>query len=348
MADKNTHVIIAYFAGKDQAATAADELQEWDKAEDAIKLGGIGILTSKDGKIKTHKLTRASGRRGARWGLALGAAAGILSGGVTLVGGAVAGAAVGGIGAKLFHKSLGLSDDDEARLQQRLGDGKAAVVVMAAEGEVPPTKAQLAILGGEVEDYRVPDETLAQVDAATEVQHAGTAEPVEQAAEPVAEVTAPEAGAAEAESAPAAAAAAPTVVVMRGTLESVEGIGPQYVTALKGIGVTTKRRLLLAGGTPEGRARLAEESKISEKLIMKWVSAADLSRVTGIQAQNGELLVAAGVQTVGVLAEQEAGALHGRLADLNANKNLVRVVPGASQLGKWIGQAKVLPEMVTL
>jgi hypothetical protein len=38
MADKNNHVIISYFAGKDQAATAADEIHEWDKADDAIKL----------------------------------------------------------------------------------------------------------------------------------------------------------------------------------------------------------------------------------------------------------------------------------------------------------------------
>jgi uncharacterized membrane protein len=357
MAKKTDHVIIAYFAGKDQAATAADEIQEWDKADDAVKLGGIGILTSKNGKIKTHKLVRARSGRAAKWGLALGATAGILSGGVTLVGGAVAGAAVGAVGAKLFHQSLGLSDEDNARLEQRLADGKAAVVVMAAADEAGATKAELATLGGEVEDYKIPEATLAEVEKASEVQ------PMEgEAGEPeaVAEVTAPE-PAAEAEEgaeaaepvggAPvgeAAVAAAPVVVRMTGTLESVEGIGPGYVATLKGIGITTKRRLLLAGGTPEGRAHIAKQTKISEKLIMRWVSAVDLSRVTGVKAQNSELLVAGDVMTVDVLAEQEAGELHDRLAKLNAEKKLVRLVPGSAQLGKWIVESKGLPQMVTL
>ena len=208
MASKTNHVIISYFAGKDLAATAGDEIRDWDKANDAIKLGGIGILTWKNGKIKTHKLSRASSGRGAKWGLALGAAAGILSGGVTLVGGAVAGAAVGAVGAKLFHKNLGLTDEDWARLEKRLSDGSAALVVMAAEDEVEPTKAELAALGGEVEDYLVPEETMAQVEAATEVQEEEPAEEVAVAEETqaVAEAEEPEAGAAAAEAAPVAAA----------------------------------------------------------------------------------------------------------------------------------------------
>ena len=326
---KTNHVIIAYFDNKDQAATVADEIKDWDKANDAIKLGGIGILTSKKGKVKTQKVSRASGRRGAKWGVALGAAAGILSGGVTLVGGAVAGAAVGAVGAKLFHKSLGLSDADQARLEQKLSEGKAALVVMAAEDEVDATKAELATLGGQVEDYRVPEETMAAVEAATEVK--------EEAAE-VAE--------AEAEAAPEPDA--PRVVRMPGTLESVEGIGPAHVATLKAAGITTKRRLLLAGATPEGRAKLANETKISEKLILKWVSAVDLARVTGVKAQFSELLVAGGVLTVGQLAEQEAGELHGRLAELNKQKNITRLVAGEAQLAKWIDEAKGLPQMVTL
>ena len=135
---------------------------------------------------------------------------------------------------------------------------------------------------------------------------------------------------------------------MPGTLESVEGIGAAYVTALKAAGITTKRRLLLAGATPESRANLAEQTKISVKLIDKWVSAVDLARVTGVKAQFSELLVAGGVPTVGRLAEQEAGELHDQLAELNKAKNITRLVPGKDQLGKWIEEAKGLPEMVTM
>jgi hypothetical protein len=77
------------------------------KANDAIRLCVLILLSCQDSKIKTHQMSRVKAGRGAKWGIA----AGIDSGGVTLIGGAVAGAAVG---AKLFHQSLGLSDEDGA------------------------------------------------------------------------------------------------------------------------------------------------------------------------------------------------------------------------------------------
>ena len=175
MAKKDRHVIIAYFPGADKADMAANQLRAWDKATDSIKLGGIGILTWQEGKIHTRKVgTRAAGT-GAKWGVILGAATGILSGGVTLIGGALAGTAGGALAGALFHKNLGLSDQDKARLEQRLQNGGAALVVMAGEEEVEPTQAELAGLGGEVENYKVPEETMNQMEEATDVQ------PVEEA-----------------------------------------------------------------------------------------------------------------------------------------------------------------------
>lgn len=344
MAKKATRVVISYFPGKDQAATAADELKDWDKANDDIQLGGIGILTWKRGKIKTHKLSRVRAGKGAKWGLGLGAVAGILSGGVTLIAGAVGGAAVGAVGAKLFHQNLGLSDEDRARIEQHLSDGEAALVVMAAEDEVEATKSELAALGGHVEDYQVPEALVEQIEAASDVEVAAEQQPeeTEEQDEPEEAAESAEAGAASDEDAP------PTVVKLTGTLESVEGIGPAYVAALQGIGITTKRRLLLAGATAEGRAKVAEQSKISEKLVTNWVSAVDLSRITGVKAQNAELLVAAGVQSVGGLAAQEAEALQSSLSSVNAEKKLVRVVPGTSQVTRWIEEAKSLPQMVNI
>ena len=170
MAKKDKHVVISYFPDTDKANAAADQLKAWDKASDDIKLGGIGILTWEDGKIKTHKVgTRATGT-GAKWGVALGAVTGILSGGVTLIGGAVVGAAAGALGGALFHKSLGLSDADKQRLDEKLKNGGAALVAMAGDAEVNATKAELASLGGDVESYKVPDETADKVDAATDVK----------------------------------------------------------------------------------------------------------------------------------------------------------------------------------
>jgi uncharacterized membrane protein len=170
MAKKNAHVIIAYFPSKDEAAEAADNVKKWDKANHDVKLGSIGILTWKNGDIKARKVGQRAGGTGAKWGMALGVATGILSGGVTLLAGAVAGAAGGGVMGSLFHKHLGLSDDDKRRLEEHLQNGGAALVVMADEKEVPPTKAELSSMGGQVEDYLVPEATMDQVEQSSEVE----------------------------------------------------------------------------------------------------------------------------------------------------------------------------------
>jgi uncharacterized membrane protein len=169
MANKNNHVIISYFPGADKADSAANQIKEWDKANDAVKLGGIGILFWEDNKIKTRKVGGRSTGSGAKWGTILGITTGILTGGVTLIGGAVAGAAGGAALGSLFHKNLGLSDEDEARLETHLQGGGAALVVMADEDEVAATSAELASLGAEVVSFEIPEETMAAVDGAEEV-----------------------------------------------------------------------------------------------------------------------------------------------------------------------------------
>ena len=147
MANKNKHVIIGYFPGKEAATEAAAQLKAWDKANKDIKLGGIGILTADKGKIKTRKVGNRASGTGAKWGLILGAATGILSGGVTLIGGAAAGVVGGAVLGALFHKSLGLTDADKERLELHLQDGGAALVIMADEHEVEPDQGRVGTPG---------------------------------------------------------------------------------------------------------------------------------------------------------------------------------------------------------
>jgi hypothetical protein len=79
----------------------------------------------------------------------LGATLGILSGGVTLIGGALVGVTAGALTGALFHKGVGLSDDDKNRLEEHLMNGGAAVVAMADEDEVAATAEELTRLGGD-------------------------------------------------------------------------------------------------------------------------------------------------------------------------------------------------------
>jgi len=172
MASKNSNVIISYFASVDKADTAANLLKSWDEANDAVKLGGIGILYWEDAKIKSTKVGGRATGPGAKWGTILGVATGILSGGVTLIGGAVVGAAGGAVLGSFFHKSLGLSDEDKQRLERNLKTGEAALVVMADDDEIESTVSELASLGGQVESHVVPGETMEKAEAAEEVKPA--------------------------------------------------------------------------------------------------------------------------------------------------------------------------------
>ena len=120
---------------------------------------------------------------------------------------------------------------------------------------------------------------------------------------------------------------------------------------LKLIRITTVplslEKLLEAGATPSGRKKVAKESEISDKLILTWVNKADLTRVKGISTQYADLLKFAGVDTVPELAQRKAENLQLKMAELNAEKSLVRKVPTTTQVEEWVAQAKELPRVIT-
>ena len=129
-------------------------------------------------------------------------------------------------------------------------------------------------------------------------------------------------------------------------LADIEGIGPSYAATLTKAGVRSTERLLEAGGTPNGRVRLAEKTGISEKLILEWVNHADLFRIKGVGGQYADLLEAAGVDTVPELAGRNAEKLTETLTRTNDEKHLVRAVPTVPRVTGWIRQAKSLRRAV--
>jgi predicted RNA-binding protein with RPS1 domain len=132
-----------------------------------------------------------------------------------------------------------------------------------------------------------------------------------------------------------------------GNLEYVQGIGPAYAAKLNEIGVFTTDQLLEAGSSPKGREELAEKSGISEKMILTWVNHCDLYRINGVGAQFAELLEASGVDTVVELAQRNPENLAAKLAEVNAEKNLVNRLPDEGSVEDWIEQAKSLPRAIS-
>ena len=148
-------LILAFFENEAAADAAVESLKKWGKAGKEIKRDAVAVLVKDEqGRIKEQKL----GKRKTKTGAVVGALVGILSGGVTLVGGAI----VGGILGSFFHKGLGLSKEDLARIDGELGSGKAAVVILAKPKEVEDLTAKLTKLGGTTEAHKVTDEALEQ------------------------------------------------------------------------------------------------------------------------------------------------------------------------------------------
>ena len=146
-------LVLAFFENEAAADEAVKTVKQWDKASKEIKLGSIGVLVKDDkGKVKTHKL----GKRHTGAGVAGGVLAAILSGGVTLLAGAV----VGGITGGFFHKGLGLPKDDLARIGAELDGGKAAVCILADDEEAQAVTAKFAELGGQPETHEVTEAAL--------------------------------------------------------------------------------------------------------------------------------------------------------------------------------------------
>jgi hypothetical protein len=163
-------LVLAFFATEAEADYAVSQIKGWDKASKEVKLGAIGILVKDEkGKIKTQKL----GARKTKTGAVLFGLVGLLSGGMTVLGGAV----LGGILGSLFHKGLGMSKDDLARIDGDLSGGKAAVAVLASADEAAAVAAKLAELGGVPESHDVSDEVVEQ--AVTAVEQAPADEPAD-------------------------------------------------------------------------------------------------------------------------------------------------------------------------
>lgn len=130
-------------------------------------------------------------------------------------------------------------------------------------------------------------------------------------------------------------------------IKQIEGIGPAMAEKLENVGITKVEQLLEKGATKAGRTALATETGIDESKILRWVNMADLFRVKGIAEENSDLLEAAGVDTVKELRTRNAENLHAKLAEVNAEKNLVRALPSLSSVESWIEFAKGLEPMVS-
>ena len=130
-------------------------------------------------------------------------------------------------------------------------------------------------------------------------------------------------------------------------IEDIEGIGPAYGSKLAEVGITNTNAFLKICCDRKGRKKIAEQTGISDALILKWTNHADLMRISGIGPQFSELLEAAGVDTVKELRNRNAENLTAKMKEVNGEKKLTRATPALAMVQGWVAKAKELDPVVT-
>lgn len=130
-------------------------------------------------------------------------------------------------------------------------------------------------------------------------------------------------------------------------VEEIEGIGTKYAERLQAARIETTDDLLEACGSRKGRDDMAKQTGFSASQLLKWANLADLMRISGVGEEYSELLEAAGVDTVKEPAARNAENLAAKMKEVNETKKLTRAVPAASQVQKWVDQAKAMDPAIS-
>ncbi len=137
-------------------------------------------------------------------------------------------------------------------------------------------------------------------------------------------------------------------MVVEYKVEEIEGIGPEYGKKLREAGAETTKQLIKLSKTPSNRAKLAEKTGISEKLILKFANHADLMRVKGVGGEYAELLEEVGVDTIKELAKRNPDKLFEAVEKFDLAKNpIIRRKPAKADIAAWIKHAKRLKPTLT-
>ena len=343
MANKNDRTVVAYYHNEDAAEYAAEELKMWDNANADVKLGAVAIVTldPKTGELKTDEVGQRKGKRGALWGTALGAVAGLMTGGLALVPAVLVGAGGGGAVGSMLHKKVGMSDEDREKMAANLRGGGAVLVAMADDFEVAATEAEMVRTGGSVTSYVLPEETKVAVAEAVEAQEEAAAA-VDEAVEAVPEETA----ATEVAVAAAMPQLVPEEAAAVAKIVAATNLSSEDAAKLHAAGIDKPSELLGPAATPQGRKELADATGLSNATILAGVKKMDLMRIHGVGVKHSDLLLAAGVDTVPELAQRNPKNLHATLSAVNADKQIVVDLPKEAEVAEWVASAKAAPRII--
>lgn len=130
-------------------------------------------------------------------------------------------------------------------------------------------------------------------------------------------------------------------------ITDIPGIDGEMAAILKSAGIRSTGRLLETARTMKGRKLLAERTGIGCKQLLCWANVADRMRIRGVSKEYSDLLQAAGVDTVRELKYRNPSKLAKAMAEANARRKLVRLLPSEKVVERWIEHARKLPLKIT-
>ena len=129
-------------------------------------------------------------------------------------------------------------------------------------------------------------------------------------------------------------------------LTAIAGIGPAMTARLKALGIRTTDKLLEASKTVKDRRILAQKLDIDEQTVLRWANLTDRMRIKGVREPYAELLKDAGVDTVKELKYRNPEHLARAMAEANAKRRRVRLLPSEKRVGRWIEAARRLDQKI--
>jgi predicted flap endonuclease-1-like 5' DNA nuclease len=130
-------------------------------------------------------------------------------------------------------------------------------------------------------------------------------------------------------------------------ISAIEDIDEDGAEALRSVGIRTTEKLLEAAKSPKGRKQLKAETGLDEKRLLAWANIADKLRIKGMGKEYACLLCEVGVDTVKELRYRNPARLAQAMAELNKKRRLVRFLPSAKLVTRWVENARKLPQKIS-
>ena len=139
----------------------------------------------------------------------------------------------------------------------------------------------------------------------------------------------------------------PPGTYMHYRIEELETFSEPVRERLRTAKIKRTNGLLKKCKTPEARAALARETKLTEAQILRCAHMADLMRVNGVADAYARFLEASGVTTLAALKAAKPGTLHAHMETTKKKLKLEVRMPSLGEVRAWVADAMALQPKVT-